>query len=104
MTRGRRRRAWSAAVLLAVLCGAGLLVGRNVRRIEQIRAGVTAKQMCSCIFVDGRDEAGCRSDVPPIYDAVRVAVDQQTRAVQAWVPIVAYRTAAYRDGSGCTLQ
>jgi len=100
----RRRLAWLATALLIVLCSIGLLVGSELRRLARLRSGVTAKLLCSCIFVDRRDEAGCRSDLHPGYDSVQAAIDRAGTTVRAWVPIFAERVAAYRDPSGCTLE
>src|SRR5262245_52739738 len=104
MTPGRRRLVWIAAALLIVFSASGFVVGRQARNVARIQAGVTAKQLCSCVFVDGRDETLCRSDLPPGYDPVHAVVDHAQRAVHAWLPLLAQRAAAYRDGSGCTLQ
>jgi hypothetical protein len=104
MRPARRSLAWTAAVFLTLLGGAGLLVGLRFHRNARLLAGLTAKQLCSCIFVDGRDEASCRSDLLPIDDSVQPAVDQAARAVRARVPLLADRTARYRDGSGCALE
>jgi hypothetical protein len=102
--RARRIATWIAAALFLLTCGFGLLVGREFRRVARLAAGVTAKQLCSCIFVDGSAEAVCRSDLPPGYDPVQAAVDRERRTVRAWLPMLAARAATYRDGSGCTLQ
>lgn len=99
----RRPAVRIVAALVILLSGAGLLVGLRTRRVMALGAGVTAKQMCSCIFVDGRDEAGCRSDLPPGTDPVRLTIDQAARTVRAWT-LLADRMARYREGSGCTLQ
>jgi hypothetical protein len=105
MRLGRRRGARIAAGVLTVLFGAGLLLGFRLRRIERLGGGVTAKQLCSCIFVDGRGEAACRSDLPPFTDPIRAAVDATARTVRTrGLLLGAERMARYRDGSGCTLQ
>jgi hypothetical protein len=104
MRRARRVLVWTAAGLLVGLVGAALVIGPSLRRVARIGAGVAAKQLCSCVFVAGRDEAGCRSDLPPGTDPVRVVVDHAGRTVRAWVPLLADRMAGYRDGTGCTLR
>jgi len=104
MTLARRRVPRIAAVALTLLCGAGLLLGLRVRRAGRLGAGVTAKQLCSCIFVDGRDEASCRRDLPPGTDPIRTTVDQVARTVRASGLLRAERMARYNDGSGCALE
>ena len=104
MTRVRRLAARVVAGLLIVLAAAALVVGLRVRRFVWLFSGVAAKQMCSCVFVDDRDADACRGDVPPVADGVGVAVDREGRTVRAGVPVLAARTAAYREGSGCTLR
>jgi len=100
----RRTVTRMALALLIVLGGAGLVVGLRFHGTARLLAGLTAKQLCSCIFVDGRDEASCQSDLLPFDDSVQPVVDQLARAVRAKVPLLADRTARYHDGSGCALE
>ena len=67
-----------------------------------IGAGFVAKQVCSCIFVGGRDEQACRLDLGPELEPVRS--ERLADGVHAWVPLLASRSARFREGTGCTLE
>ena len=94
------------AKTLALLALGALLaaaVFARVRLVPQadIGAGFVAKQVCSCVFVGGRDEQACRLDLGP--DLAPVRSEQLADGVHAWVPLLASRTARFREGTGCTL-
>ena len=62
MSWGRRIALGAVALLLL-----GAAIGyfswyRPTRFAVDIGAGMLAKQMCSCVFVAGRDEDACRAD------------------------------------------
>ena len=80
------------------------VVGLRVRYGAQadIGAGFGAKELCSCIFVGGRDYESCRRDLGPEMEPVKSKV--VGNAVEAWVPLLASRTARFHDGTGCTLE
>jgi hypothetical protein len=75
-----------------------------MRQMAKIGAGYVAKQVCSCVFVGGRDLVACRGDLRPRAERVQAELLLPDRAVRAWVPLLAERVARYRDGSGCTLE
>lgn len=89
---------WLAVVvLLAAAVSARIALAPRA----DIGAGFVAKQLCSCLFVGGRDEASCRLDLGPEF--ARVNAERFADGVRAWVPLLAARTARHREGSGCTL-
>lgn len=100
-----RRVALGIAVLLLVVAGLGYTQWyRPTRHAVGIGAGMLAKQMCSCLFVAGRDEEACRMDQLSSMDPIQVEVRQDPRGVFAFVPLLGERLATYRDGLGCTLR
>ena len=99
-----RAGAWGVRTLAVFFSIGLLLVGARIRRIANILAGLAAKQLCSCVFVDGGDEDRCRADLPPMTDRVRTQVDRAARSARATVRRLAERTARSRDGAGCTLE
>ena len=66
-----------------------------------IGAGFVAKQVCSCVFVGGRDREACRLDLQS--DLARVRSEPLADGIHAWVPLLASRRAHFREGTGCTL-
>ena len=98
----RRPRAKTLALLaLGALLAAAVLARIRLAPQAEIGVGFVAKQVCSCIFVGGRDEAACRLDLGP--DLAPVRSEQLADGVHAWVPLLASRNARFREGTGCTL-
>jgi hypothetical protein len=95
------RRKWLLGFALVVLVLAAGLGRAHFAPAAEIGAGFVAKQMCSCLFVGGRDYSACRSDLMPEMDSVRS--ERLADGVHAWVPLLASRSARFREGSGCTL-
>lgn len=63
-----------------------------------------AKEMCSCIFVQQRDEEHCRAWTKVTPDVANAEVDHQRRRVTA-TALGFYRSAAsFREGLGCALE
>ena len=68
------RSRWLKAI--AVFALGALLATAVLARIRfapqaDIGAGLVAKQVCSCVFVGGRDEQACRLDLQSDLDPVR---------------------------------
>jgi hypothetical protein len=100
------RRVGGALAVLVLVAG---LLGywqwyRPTRYAVGIGTGMLAKQMCSCIFVAGRDEGACRADQMPSMDPIQLEVRDDPKSVFAFIPLLGERLAIYRDGLGCTLQ
>ena len=98
----RTPRAKTIALLaFGTLLAAAVLARIHLAPQAEIGAGFVAKQMCSCVFVGGRDLEACRLDLRP--DLAQVRSSLLADGVHAWVPLLASRTAHFREGSGCTL-
>ncbi len=93
----------AAAVVVALVVAAALFVPGMAQR-SSMGSGYVAKQLCSCVFVAGRDLADCPADLTESSDPVRAEVLTAEQAVRAWVPLLAERRATYTDGTGCTLE
>jgi len=91
-------------VLVVVALMVAGFVGLRIRFGEQadIGAGYGAKHLCSCVFVGGRDYDACRRDLGADMDPVQSRVIDH--GVEAWVPLLARRTARFTEGTGCTLE
>src|SRR5258705_7336441 len=91
-------------ILLFLL--AGLTYGIHYAWISfPIISGFDAKNVCSCVFVEGRNEKDVKKeelgDFPESLGNVRI--DWQDSSVTAKVWGFATRKAIYRKGLGCTL-
>jgi len=107
-----RRRRFVIAIALMIPIFFYWAYGRAQEGVS-VGTGMIAKQMCSCVFVSGRDDDACRADQMPLMDRVRVAVegavgrgmnDGKPGLVRAWVPGLAERIARFEAPYGCTLE
>ena len=101
-----RRKPWVYA-LAALGLIAVLLLAWNwsaLRAQAQVGAGFGARVTCSCRYVEGRSLGSCRGDKEPGMALVMLSDDPEARTVKAGVPLLASRTARYRQGWGCLLE
>ena len=100
----RRLLLWIAAGLVGLIALAGLLWGPRAVGMAQVGVGYVAKQVCSCVYVAGREVDSCRADLMPSMDPIDVQVLSDREGVRASVLMGAVeRTALHHAGSGCTL-
>lgn len=97
---------WLVAALLAL--GAVVWGIVYLLRIAPVGAGYKAKAVCSALFVSGRDLAAIlaedvSADSYLILRMFRTRVDMDARTVTCSLLGLRPRTAAYREGLGCTL-
>jgi hypothetical protein len=74
------------------------------RHAVDIGAAMLAKQVCSCVFVAGRDVADCRADQFASMDRIQLEVRHDEGRVRAWVPAFGERSATFREDFGCSLE
>jgi CubicO group peptidase (beta-lactamase class C family) len=92
-------------VLLIILLLALAYAGFYAWRSFPIISGFTAKNVCSCMFLQGRSKQDILKqelDLPPFKLATE-DVDLNDSSVTSTVWGMAKRKAIYRDGIGCTL-
>ena len=84
-------RGWRIALgSLAVVALAGAVVyGPKLRAGASTGAGFVAKQMCSCIFVDGLGFDACRPDLMASADMFEAEILSEPPGVRAHFPFVA---------------
>lgn len=68
-----------------------------------IATAYSAKIMCSCVFLSGREEASILEQDLSSFDGVDINVNYLDSTVVAKVMGLAKRTAVFREGLGCTL-
>ena len=96
-----------AVIVLAALAGGSVYLWQAHLRapiaLAQIAAPYTAKSVCSCRFVAGRDMASCLQDFTVDVSALKIedGPDRSVRSSALFGVISA--SAAYEDGYGCTL-
>jgi hypothetical protein len=93
-----------AAALLVAACAPKADVRRYDSSLFEIGAAFAAKEVCSCVFVSGRDETDCREWTRVEPNVARFRVDREAREVTARALGMAKTVARYQgDGLGCTL-
>jgi len=90
-----------AIAVLWIVGIAGVLGYQWLRDQSDVGAGYVAKELCSCIFVGGRDLGSCRPDIPPAMDRVEAQVEGDR--IRAIVPGLAERIARHEPPFGCVL-
>ena len=97
-----KRSILAGAVGLAVAAaGAALWFLPPLRAGVRVGEGYLAKQVCSCMFVAGREFAACRADVPASMDPL--SAEPLADGVRAWLLGFGERRARYAPERGCTL-
>jgi hypothetical protein len=92
----------AAALLLGLAPG---VMGRYHNSTPALAAAYRAKETCSCVFVQGRDEEYCRAWTVATPDIARAEVDRPAGIVRARA--LGFWTARARfagPGQGCVLE
>lgn len=98
-------RRWIVGAALALVLLAAAVVLPRLRSMAYVGAGYVAKQVCSCLFVAERSEAGCRADLrPDIAERVSFELTPDGAGVRARASVLATRVARHHPGRGCTLR
>lgn len=96
-------------LMLLALCGWLAVAWKGLREEAQVGAAYGARVGCVCRFVSGRDLDACEGDLKSaplsgIAGMVSLTQDPATRTVTGSVPLLASRSADFRDGRGCQLE
>ena len=98
-----RRALWIAGGVLVVgVVAAALMLGPGAVQMSRVGSGYVAKQVCSCMYVAGRDFDACRADMPADMDPIEAEAVPGQPAVRAGVLGIT-RTARHTPGFGCAL-
>jgi hypothetical protein len=98
----KRALRWGGAALLLLAAGAAALYGPRLVGMAGVGSGYVAKQMCSCLYVAGRDFDACRRDIPESMDRIDAEPLEDRPGVRAHV-IGLERIAVHTPGAGCRL-
>ncbi|WP_373489009.1 hypothetical protein [Blastomonas sp.] len=91
-------------LVLAVLIVAGLVYAwPMMRAYSQTGAAYSARVVCSCRYIGGRDLTDCLKDLEPGMEIVSVAEADGSKRINASVPLMANESAELREGYGCVL-
>lgn len=100
----RRRQGLYALAAIGVIAAALLAWNWGALRARaEVGAAFGARITCSCRYVEGRTLDSCKGDKEPGMALVTLADNPESRQIKASVPLLAARTARYRQGWGCLL-
>lgn len=94
--------------LLVVALAPGVLLGSACREgydnnDGELAVRQKAKEMCSCIFVQRRDEAYCRAFTTVTPDVAKPRIDYERKRVTATALAFYRSSASFHPGLGCSL-
>ncbi|MEO0604547.1 MAG: hypothetical protein AAF211_24140 [Myxococcota bacterium] len=92
-------------LVFGLLLGCGPKDGRYDNSLFELGSGFAAKQVCSCLFVSGHDEAHCREWTRVKPDVARFKVDYVAKTVRARALGMGKQVARFEDAQlGCVLE
>jgi hypothetical protein len=89
-------------IVLLALFVVALAVGYQARKYGVIAAGFVARQMCSCLYVQNRDEASCKADIGPQIKGAQI-VYMEERVIVSYSGLDSAE-GRLKPGYGCHVQ
>src|ERR1041385_5823531 len=100
---GRRKPVLLAAGVLVLVALPVLWRKFEISKLMHIGAGYAAQQTCACLWVGGRTEQSCMTDLEPParrFVSLRVGADEVTASMLG----LSSATSRYEKGFGCSLR
>lgn len=97
------RLKWVALALLVVGLAVLTWYWPSLRAYGQTGAAYSARVVCSCRYIGGRELGDCEKDLEPGMEVVSLSEAADARRIDATVPLMASESAEYREGWGCVL-
>ncbi|WOE75029.1 hypothetical protein [Alterisphingorhabdus coralli] len=94
---------WLVLALLVVAIVGVLWNLAAIRSYTNVGSAYSARVVCSCRYVGGRDLTDCEKDLEPGMEVVSLSDDEEAKRVTAYVPLLAEQKAEFREGYGCVL-
>lgn len=91
-------------IVLLILLIAVVVYAMRMKPTVELGAGYGAHVVCSCRYIGGRDMESCYNDYEPGMEMITMTDDPEERRVTASVPLLASRSAQFREGLGCVLE
>ena len=91
-------------IVLLVLLIAVIVYAMRMKPTIELGVGYGAHVVCSCRYIGGRDMESCYNDYEPGMEMISMTDDPEERRVTASVPLLASRSAQFREGLGCVLE
>ena len=103
MQRGGGRLKWVLLALAVIALATIAWMWPSLRAYSQTGAAYSARVVCSCRYIGGRELGDCEKDLEPGMEVVSLSEAADTKRIDATVPLIAAESAEYRDGWGCVL-
>ncbi len=91
-------------IILLVLLIAVIVYAMRMKPTIELGVGYGAHVVCSCRYIGGRDMESCYNDYEPGMEMISMTDNPEERRVTASVPLLASRSAQFREGLGCVLE
>jgi hypothetical protein len=100
----RKLPSFSTVVAIVLIClfVVALFIGFQAQRYGKIAAGYVARQMCSCVYVQNREEAACMADIGPQIKGAQI-VYMEERVIVSYSGLD-QAEARLKPGYGCSVQ
>lgn len=91
-------------LLVVLIMGGGVwFLASDTGKGLQIGVNYTARSLCSCVFVQGRDIAACYGDMIGAVEQIPVKIDREAEVVRTSIFGVLKGSAVHVEGRGCYL-
>lgn len=97
------RLKWVALALLVIVLAVLVWYWPSLRAYGQTGAAYSARVVCSCRYIGGRELGDCEKDLEPGMEVVSLSEAADAKRIDATVPFMAAESAEYREGWGCVL-
>ena len=97
------RLKWVLLVLAIIALAVIAWLWPSLRAYSQTGAAYSARVVCSCRYIGGRELGDCEKDLEPGMEVVSLSEAADAKRIDATVPLMAAESAEYRDGWGCVL-
>lgn len=94
---------WVLLVLVVLLVAGIAYALPAMRAYSQTGAAYSARVVCSCRYIGGRELGDCEKDLEPGMEIVSLSEAADAKRIDATVPLLASESAEYRTGWGCVL-
>lgn len=93
-----------AIIVLLVVLIAVVAYAMRMKPTIELGVGYGAHVVCSCRYIGGRDMQSCYNDYEPGMEMISMSEDEDEKRITASVPLLASRSAQFREGLGCVLE
>jgi hypothetical protein len=91
----------SAGVVVIAVLGGAFAYAKAMTPELELGVGYAARVACGCRYQGNRTLGSCYKDFESGMAPIRLSDDPATRAVTAYVPLIASRSARYEPILGC---